>query len=627
MHQLFERVLAPMPQQVVIEYGNLRLTNRELIERANRMGHYLQHHGVRPEVVVALSFENPAELAVALFAVLTAGGAYLLLDLTFPAERLAFMLTDAGAALLLTERRLEERMRALYAGRVISMDAEAAAIMREPSTAPETTVRPDNAARIRYTSGSTGTPKGVVRLQALTWEDTPPATSPPRRVAGFDVAGVLTLVLAGGGTAVFSPDDLRREPSGLLRFLCAERIDVAVLPGVIIQHLAELSAREDLVPTTLREVRTHGEQLRITPEIVAFFERLPSCTLRNLYGSTESGDVVGYTLDGAPHTWPALPPIGRVLPMAQVYLLDAHRMLVPIGVEGELYVGGPTLARGYLGHPALTAERFVPHPFGDTPDTRLYRTGDRARRRADGVLQMIGRDDRQVQIRAFRVELGEVEATLRTHPDVADVAVLAHEATPGDMRLVAYIVPHEERLPGHSALHAVVTARLPAYMAPAVYMLLDRLPRTPNGKVNRRALPPPPPVRPELDTPFTPPRTPLEETLCALWTQLLGLRQVGVDDDFFVLGGHSLLAMQMTARVRDILGVEVPLRRVFEEPTVARLAVAMAREIGATAPTRIRPMAGLSSHAAAQALARIDVLSESEIDALLNQVHEEEIKG
>ncbi len=480
-HQLVEEQCALTPDAVTIEYGDERITNRELDERTNQLAHYLQKAGVGPEALVGVCLEPSPELFVAQLGVLKAGGGYVLLDPALPEERMAFMLADTQAAVLVTQRSLRERVPSSYAGRVVCVDTEAAAIAQEPTQPVVSSVTPDNAAAVTYTSGSTGQPKGVLRSHVLALAGVGQPSGGTTRVGGIDATTNGAIALSMGGTLVLNREDVRHDPGLLLRFLCDQRITVTSLPGVVIQQLAEVSAREGLVPADLRQIRTVGEQLRITPEIVRFFEHMPECVLRNLYGSTEGGIATAYTLDGPPSAWPTLPPIGRAIPNAQVYLLDGRLQPVPIGVTGELYVGGAALARGYLNRPELTGERFIPHPFSDESGARLYKTGDLARYRPDGNIEIVGRGDHQVKLRAFRIELGEIETTLRAHPDVADAVALAREDTPGSKRLVAYVVPRPGRAPGHSALRAFVAARLPDYMVPAAYVTLDALPRTPNG--------------------------------------------------------------------------------------------------------------------------------------------------
>jgi acyl-CoA synthetase (AMP-forming)/AMP-acid ligase II/acyl carrier protein len=346
------------------------------------------------------------------------------------------------------------------------------------------------------------------------------------------------------------------------------------LPFVALQQLAEVLTEQTPLPTSLQEVITAGEQLQITPRMVRLFERLPNCALYNQYGPSESHVVTAFTLQGPPREWPKLPPIGRPIANAQIYLLDPHLQPVPIGVPGELFIGGECLARGYLYRPDLTAERFVPNPFVRDPDARLYKTGDLARWLPDGNIEFLGRIDHQVKIRGYRIELGEIETVLGQHPSVRECVAMTREDPSGEKRLVAYVLPDPDRASASaSELRAFLQQKLPDYMAPSLFVFLDALPLTPSGKVNRRALPAPTQAQPAADETFIAPSTPTEVALEAIWCEVLGVKKVGVRDNFFERGGHSLLMTQVISRVREAFQVELPMRRFFESPTIAQLAV------------------------------------------------------
>ncbi len=377
------------------------------------------------------------------------------------------------------------------------------------------------------------------------------------------------------------------------------------------------------VPSALREVITAGEQLQITPRVVQLFEHLPHCLLTNHYGPSESHVVSCYRLGKSPHTWPALPPIGRPIANTRLYVLDRHLQPVPVGVPGELYIGGTGLARGYHARPEWTAERFVPHPFSSVPGARLYKTGDMACYLHDGILQFLGRLDHQVKLRGFRIELGEIEAVLSRHAGVQDVIVLAREDAPGEKRLVAYVVRQQESTPATAVqLRQYLQGHLPDYMIPAHFVFLDQLPLTPNGKVNRRALPAPQESDFAREKSYEAPRTPVEEQVAAIWREVLRLERVGVYDDFFSSGGHSLLATQVVSRIREIFAVEVPLRLLFETPSVASLAeyLEQARQ---TTPEEIGedtlhiPVQSRGESDVDQLLGMLEHLSEAEVRALL----------
>ncbi|MDH3604074.1 MAG: condensation domain-containing protein, partial [Candidatus Tectomicrobia bacterium] len=377
-----------------------------------------------------------------------------------------------------------------------------------------------------------------------------------------------------GGALVLVTDELRQDGEALLAYLKTQRIERLFLPFIALQNLAE-SVTHQSPPEGLRDVITAGEQLHITPAIAHWF-RQSECRLHNHYGPTESHVVSAYSLTGVVSAWPTLPPIGRPVANTQLYILDHDYQPVPLGVTGELYLGGGCLARGYLHRPELTAERFIPDPFGAG---RLYKTGDLARYRPDGSIEFLGRADDQVKLRGFRIELGEIEAVLSQHPAVLETAVLAREDDGHPKQLVAYVVPGEERPSLVSDLRSHLSNIVPDYMIPAAFVRLDTLPLTPSGKVDRRALPAP--QLTGLETGYVAPQTPIEDILAAIWSEVLGLAQVSRHDNFFDLGGHSLLATQVISRVRDSFEVALPVRTVFEAASIAELAFALetARQI------------------------------------------------
>jgi acyl-coenzyme A synthetase/AMP-(fatty) acid ligase/acyl carrier protein len=373
-----------------------------------------------------------------------------------------------------------------------------------------------------------------------------------------------------GGTLILIPEELRRDSAALLRFLCDESVTRVFLPFVALQQLAEAASQQPRLRVDLREIITAGEQLQITRQIVHWFVQLKDCSLCNQYGPSETHVVTVFELAGSPRDWTPLPPIGRPISNTELFLLDGHLNPVPIGVPGELYIGGESLARGYLNRPELTAEKFIPHLFAGKPGERLYKTGDKARYLSDGNIEFLGRNDDQVKVRGYRIELGEIEVALRAHPQVNQTVVLAREDSFGDKRLVAYVVG------GNSVkvhdLRGFLKSKLPDYMVPSSFVVLDTLPLTPNRKIDRRALPAPNQDRPELENAFVAPRTRTEELIAAVWTETLKIERVGIHDHFFEIGGHSLLATQVVSRLRVAFGIDLPLRNLFEYPTVADLA-------------------------------------------------------
>jgi len=380
-----------------------------------------------------------------------------------------------------------------------------------------------------------------------------------------------------GGTLLLIPEGLRRDPVGLVRFLTHRAVGRVFMPFVALQQVADASHGQGPVLHALREVITAGEQLKITPTIARFFEERPDCTLQNQYGPSESHVVTTFTLSGCPRDWVTLPPIGGPIANTQIYLLNARQELVPPGETGELYIGGDCLARGYWNQPELTSERFIPDPFSTEAGARLYRTGDLARYLPDGNIEFLGRLDHQVKIRGFRIELGEIEAVLCQHPAVHAAAVLRREDTPGQVRLVAYLVTERKSAPSIGEVRRFVRDKLPEYMVPSAIVVLGSLPVTPSGKVDLHALPAPGHERPPLDQPFVEPRNELERQLKQIWEEILRIRPIGVRDPFSELGGDSLQAAHLFLQTQKVLGKILPLWPPLQEVTIEHLAGLLAR--------------------------------------------------
>jgi amino acid adenylation domain-containing protein/non-ribosomal peptide synthase protein (TIGR01720 family) len=561
-----------------------QLSYDQLNRRANRLAHHLRALGVGPDTPVAVCLPRSCDLAVAVLGVLKAGGAYLPLDPAYPAERLSLMLHDAHAPLVVTRVQLAAQL-PIADDRLVCLDQIE---LSAADDAPDVAVTPDNLAYVIYTSGSTGRPKGVamphrplVNLLAWQRQETPLAVGARTlqfAPLSFDVSfQELFATWSAGGTLVMLSEEARRDMPALLRLLREMRIERLFLPFVALQQLAGAVAEGLAPPAQLREIITAGEQLQITSPIASLLGSLPGCRLHNQYGPSESHVVTAHTLGDDPDAWPLLPPIGRPIANARMQLLDRQLRPAPVGVPGELHIGGVALARGYLDQPALTAERFIPDPWSDQPGARLYRTGDLARYLPDGQIEFLGRIDQQVKVRGFRIEPGEVEHALLQHPAVREAIVMARQITPGDTRLVAYLTPaatDDATLLSLSAqeLQRFLGARLPDYMTPSSFVMLERMPLTPSGKLNRAALLDNDQTRPQIDAPFVAPRTPVEETLAGIWSQILGVERIGVHDNFFALGGHSLLATQVQSRIRAEYQADLPLRELFAAPTIAELA-------------------------------------------------------
>jgi amino acid adenylation domain-containing protein len=566
IHEVFEAQVARTPDVVAVVSGDRCLTYRELDNRASQLAHYLVKLGVGPEVLVGFCVDRSLEMIVGLLGVLKAGGGYVPLDPAYPKERLDFMLKDTQSPVLLTQQRLLERF-PVHKAQVVCLDADWEAIAQVKWESPAWRAMSRNLAYVIYTSGSTGRPKGVAiehhsvvalihwakeAFEADLFAGVLASTS-----ICFDLAAFEFFVpLSSGGTVILAETvlDLADLPA----------VEAVRLINTVPSAMKELLRLED-VPPSVHAVNLAGEFLP-TQLVSQIYEQETVCRVHDLYGPSEDTTYSTYALRNARE--PAT--IGRPIANTQVYLLDAHLQPVPAGVKGELHVSGAGLARGYLDRPGLTAGAFIPHPFSDEPGARLYKTGDLARYRPDGNIEFLGRVDHQVKVRGFRIELAEIETVLEQHPDVREAVVLAREIEPSDKRLVAYLVL-EERGPTTGELYRFLQRKVPDYMVPAMFIVLDTLPLTPNGKVDRQALPAPDQTRPEVESTFIAPRTPIEELLASIWTRVLGIEQVGVHDNFFELGGHSLLAYQVTSRVNDAFRVNLSLRTMFEAPTVAGL--------------------------------------------------------
>ncbi len=590
-HELAHEIVAwqaeRSPDAIAVEHEDDLLSYRDLMAAARHLAAVLRAAGVGPDVPVGLWIGRSLALPVSVLAILEAGGACLPLDTTYPAERLALMIGDARPRLVLAgEEALADLPPGLLDGvEVAILDRRGEVVSGPAVTAARTAVRPgpENLAYILYTSGSTGRPKGVAlphralaNMAAWTGEARPDRGLRVLQFSplGFDVSfEELFSTWASGGTLVMMPDELRRDPVALLSFLVEKRIERLFQPFVALQQLAEIARGQGGAPADLRELITAGEQLRITPAVAALFAG--GARLFNEYGPTETHVTTAFLLHGPPDRWPALPPIGRPIANHRIHLLDHGRQAVPMGVPGELCIGGAGLARGYFGRPDLTADRFLPDPSGMERGARLYRTGDLARWLPSGDLEYLGRTDFQVKVRGYRVEPGEVEAAVAAHPSVRDAAVVARQDPPGGLRLVAYVVwDGNGDGAAEAGLREDLKARLPAPMIPVAFVELAALPLTPSGKLDRRALAGPAfaPQGAEAAAGYVEPATATEREIAAIWSEVLGAGRVGARDDFFELGGHSLMAVQILSRMRARLGVELPVRVLFETPRLADLA-------------------------------------------------------
>ncbi|MGA5039809.1 amino acid adenylation domain-containing protein [Streptomyces capoamus] len=579
---LFERRAAQSPDAVAVAFGPASLSYAELNTRANQLAHHLRALGVGAERPVAVCMERGTEVVVALLAVLKAGGVYVPIDPEHPAERLAFMLDDLDAGAVLSTGRFAERLSAVARGRLVLVDAEAERIAARPHGNPPPQAAPDQLAYMIYTSGSTGQPKGVLiqhgsyahhcRVIADAYGIEPGDRVVLLSALTFDVAMDQTAATLLAGATVVVADPLFWSPAELPARVAEHGITVMEITPAYYREVMQHVRPGDERLSGLKLMNVGSDVVTVDDALAWTATGLPGRFLCN-YGPTEA------TVTCVLHPVPAAPPgrgeaalpIGRPVPGTRAYVLDGTGDPVPAGVPGELHLAGVRLARGYHRRPGLTAEKFVPDPFGDVPGGRLYRTGDLVRYLADGTIEFLGRIDQQVKLRGFRIELGEIEAVLAQHPGLRQVAVVARDVRPGDRRLVAYLVPRGSGGPDVAELREWAGERLPSYMVPSLWTTLPELPLTTSKKVDRKALPEPALDAELLERVYEAPRNPTEEIVAEVWADILGIERIGVHEDVFVLGAHSLLATRVLARLVAVFDVELPLRRLFEATTVAAL--------------------------------------------------------
>ncbi len=620
IHQLFEAQVEQTPEAVAVVFEDQQLTYRELNTRANQLAHHLQTLGVGPEIMVGICIERSLEMVVGLLGILKAGGAYVPLDPAYPQERLAFMLSDSQTPVLLTQKKLMTGLTDQKA-RVVCLDTDWEVISQEHEGNLVSDVKPRNLAYTLYTSGSTGRPKGVViehhsPVALLHWAR---EVFTAEQLAGvlastsicFDLSVFeLFVPLSWGGKAILAENAL------YLPTLSAAQ-DVTLI-NTVPSAIAEL-LRIDGVPTSVQTVNLAGEPLQ-NSLVQKLYQQDTIQQVFNLYGPSEDTTYSTFVLlkKGDRQS----PTIGRPIANTQIYILDAHLQPVPIGVRGELHISGAGLARGYLNHSELNEEKFIFNSFRNKPGTRLYKTGDLARYLPDGNIEFLGRIDHQVKIRGFRIELGEIEAVLAQHPEVREAVVIAREDQINNKHLVAYVVPpNQEEGTTPSELCRFLKKKLPDYMVPSAFVSLEAMPLTPNGKIDRRALPVPDQgSRSELEGIFVAPRTPVEEEMARIWAEVLGIKQIGVHDNFFELGGHSLLATQLISRLREAFQVELPLRDLFEAPTVADQTLAIEKS---QVKQKDRTMTKIQVVSRGnkdldQLLAKLDQLSDTEVKEKLH---------
>jgi aspartate racemase len=574
VHQLIEAQAREHPDAIAVGAAEGELSFRELNRRANQLAHALKARGVGPEVRVGICMERSLHLIVGLLAILKAGGAYVPLDPAYPRDRLQFMLEDIAAPVLLAQQRFLAALPP-HSAQVLCLDTDWPAIAGESDADPDSGATADHLAYVIYTSGSTGRPKGVqighrALLNMVFWHQRAFGITPADRAShivapAFDMAvREIWPNLAAGASIHVGADEIRAQPELLRDWLVAQRITVSLMPTPMAESVLFLEWPRDVA---LRALCPGGAKLHhYAPPSLPF-------ALINEYGPTETTVLVTsgrVPTQGVPGTAPSM---GRIIANTAIHILDPHLNPVPIGVGGEIYIAGDSLSRGYLNRPELTAQTFLSDPFGVVPGGRMYKSGDLARWLPDGQIESLGRVDHQVKLRGYRIELGEIESVLGQHPTVREAAVLVREDVPGDQRLIAYVAgqPGEEA-PSAAALAGFLKERLPVYMLPSAYVVLDALPLTQHGKVDRRALPAPDASRGAVGGNYVAPRDTLEMQLAQIWEEVLNVRPIGVTDNFFDLGGHSLLSVRLMARIKDVLGRELSLATLFQGATIESLA-------------------------------------------------------
>jgi amino acid adenylation domain-containing protein len=578
--QLFAMQATAQPHALALVADDQELCYGELNRRANQLAHYLQSLGVKPNVRVGLCIGRSLDMVVGLLGILKAGGVYVPLDPSYPPERLAFMIEDARAPVLVTLQHIATRLSCPVA-RIICLDTDAPVLSRQSATDPISAATINDLVYVIYTSGSTGRPKGVQithksLLNLIFWHQraftvtsssrATQLTSPAFDATGWELWPYLTM----GACVYLASDSTRVEPIALRDWLVNKGVTITFIPTTLAESIMVL---EWPSTTRLRYLLTGADRLHHYPP-----SSLPFKVINN-YGPTEATVLVtSGQVPALEH--PDMPPsIGRAIDNTQIYILDEQLRQVPIGEAGELHIGGISLATGYLNLPEQTAEKFIAHPFSQEPGARLYKTGDLARYLPDGQIAFMGRVDQQIKIRGFRIEPGEIVSVLNKHPAIENSVVIAREDIPDDKRLVAYLMLVEGERVTAGALRDTILEFLPDYMLPSAFVVLDSLPLTPNGKVDRAALPAPDATNTLHDDIVALPSNPIEERLAGIVCTLLAVEQIGIDDNFFLLGGHSMLGTQLIMRIAHTFGVNLPLRALFEAPTTRELSTQIEQRI------------------------------------------------
>lgn len=583
VHELFEEQVKRSPDAIAVVFNDKQLRYRELNHRSNQLAHYLVKQGIKPDDPIGICVERSFEMIIGIMGILKAGGAYVPLDPQYPKERLSFMLDDSQISILLVSDHLADLFQSINHVEKIRLDKDWHVIAQESGLDLCRNLSAENLAYILYTSGSTGKPKGVAMphkplCNLIQWQNKNSFISENAKTLQFttltfDVSfQEIFSTLGSGGTLLLFPEGLRQDPAALLHLIKTELVERIFTPFVFLQMLAEaIEINEELLPLSLREIITAGEQLRITRSIINLFKKLNHCTLYNQYGPTEAHVVTSFTLKGEPENWTFLPPIGQPIANTRIYILDKRLNPVPLGVIGEIYIGGICLAKGYHKQPELTEKKFIKNPFSNNQE-RLYRTGDLARYLPDGNIEFLGRADHQVKIRGFRIELAEIEKQLLHHEDITDAVVLGREDRNGVKSLCAYIV--SERELSVAELKGYLSEKIPNYMIPSYFVRLDEIPLLPNNKVDRLSLPQP---EQNLSTgvEYVSPRDEVEEVLVKICQDILNLKKIGINDNLFDIGVNSLTTLTIQRRIDQFYPGKIKIPDLIQYPTISSLASAL----------------------------------------------------
>ncbi|MEH1872395.1 non-ribosomal peptide synthetase [Nostoc sp.] len=580
IHEMFEMQVERSPQAIAVVFEDIQLTYQQLNQRANQLAHHLRTLGVGPEVLVGICLERSLEMIVGVLGILKAGGAYVPLDPAYPPERLAFILSDTQTPVLLTQQKLVKNLPP-HQAQVVCLDSNWQGNTQKSQENPVNQTTTDNLIYVIYTSGSTGQPKGVMIphrgiCNQLYWRQTTFRLTQADKVLltisfSFDPSvWQIFWPLCFGGQLIIARPGGHQDTAYLVKVITERQITVLGLVPSILRVLLEEKGIENC--RFLRHVTCGGEALP-SELIEKFFAQLNlDNVFHNCYGPTEASiDATLWTCQRSTNY--SIAPIGRPIANADIYILDENLQPVPVGKSGELYIGGIGLARGYFNRPELTTEKFIFHPFSSKVGARLYKTGDLARYLSDGNIEFLGRIDHQVKIRGFRIELGEIEAVLRQHPCVKEAVVIIREEVHGDKSLVAYLTLNQEQTVKVEQLRRFLQEKLPIYMMPSAFVILKALPMTPNGKIDRRSLPEPAQTRQQAEESFAAPSDETELKLARIWEKVLGIKPIGIKDNFFDLGGNSLLSIRVFAQVQKAFKKDMPLAILYQNPTIEQLAI------------------------------------------------------